>query len=78
MWKQKKVWEGFIRCCQRAKPQSFQVLLQLPAAQLKDVFEVCPDLKEPLLQHVQTFTENQVGLFAKIHWKLQLISLLEG
>lgn len=25
VWKQKKVWEGFVRCCQRTKPQSFQV-----------------------------------------------------
>uniref|UniRef100_A0A2C9JRK3 Symplekin n=1 Tax=Biomphalaria glabrata TaxID=6526 RepID=A0A2C9JRK3_BIOGL len=72
VWKQKKVWEGFIRCCQRAKPQSFQVLLQLPAAQLKDVFEVCPDLKEPLLQHVQTFTENQ-----KAHIPKSVLAVLE-
>ncbi|KAH9492706.1 hypothetical protein Btru_024229 [Bulinus truncatus] len=72
VWKQKKVWEGFIRCCQRAKPQSFQVLLQLPAAQLKDVFEVCPDLREPLLQHVRGFTENQ-----KSHIPKSLMAVLE-
>lgn len=59
VWKQKKVWEGFIRCCQRAKPQSFDVLLHLPATQLKDVFDVCPDLREPLLAYVEGFTENQ-------------------
>lgn len=72
VWKQKKVWEGFIRCCQRAKPQSFQVLLQLPPSQLKDVFEVCPDLKEPLIEHVQTFTENQ-----KAHINKSVMSFLE-
>lgn len=72
VWKQKKVWEGFIRCCQRAKPQSFQVLLQLPATQLKDVFEVCPDLREPLLAHVQTFTDNQ-----KTHINKSVMALLE-
>ncbi|CAL1546360.1 unnamed protein product [Lymnaea stagnalis] len=72
VWKQKKVWEGFIRCCQRAKPQSFQVLLQLPASQLKDVFEVCPDLREPLLAHVQTFTDNQ-----KTHINKSVMALLE-
>ncbi|GFO34652.1 symplekin [Plakobranchus ocellatus] len=72
VWKQKRVWEGFIRCCQRAKPQSFQVLLQLPASQLRDVFEVCPDLREPLYAHVQTFTENQ-----KAHINKALISVLE-
>lgn len=60
VWKQKKVWEGFIKCCQRTKPQSFQVLLQLPAPQLKNAFENCPDLREPLLAHVKSFTPHQV------------------
>ncbi|XP_076096063.1 symplekin-like isoform X2 [Mytilus galloprovincialis] len=59
VWKQKKVWEGFIRCCQRTKPQSFAVMLQLPAPQLKSVFDTCPELREPLLDHVNTFTAHQ-------------------
>ncbi|XP_069117050.1 symplekin-like [Argopecten irradians] len=59
VWKQKRVWEGFIKCCQRTKPQSFQVLLQLPSVQLKSVFESCPELREPLLNHVKSFTEHQ-------------------
>jgi len=54
------VWEGFIRCCQRTKPQSFAVMLQLPAPQLKSVFDTCPELREPLLDHVNTFTAHQV------------------
>nr|CAD7410338.1 unnamed protein product [Timema cristinae] len=62
VWKQKKVWEGFIKCCQRTKPQSFQVLLQLPPAQLQDVFQNCPDLQQPLLAHVMGFTDNQFVL----------------
>lgn len=59
VWRQKKVWEGFIKCCQRTKPQSFQVLLQLPAPQLADVLENSSDLRQPLLDHVMLFTENQ-------------------
>ncbi|KAJ9591457.1 hypothetical protein L9F63_002063 [Diploptera punctata] len=59
VWKQKKVWEGFIKCCQRTEPQSFQVLLQLPPAQLSDVLTSSPDLHQPLLSHVMAFTENQ-------------------
>ncbi|KAG8237770.1 hypothetical protein J437_LFUL017085 [Ladona fulva] len=51
VWKQKKVWEGFIKCCQRTKPQSFQVLLQLPPTQLRDVFVNSPDLQQPLQAH---------------------------
>lgn len=59
VWKQKKVWEGFIKCCQRTKPQSFQVLLQLPAAQLQTVFESSPELKPALLAHINSFTDTQ-------------------
>ncbi|KAK9503177.1 hypothetical protein O3M35_011802 [Rhynocoris fuscipes] len=59
VWRQKKVWEGFIKCCQRAQPHSYQVLLQLPAQQLIDVFREAPDMKKPLLDHIMEFTENQ-------------------
>ena len=59
VWKQKKVWEGFIKCCQRTKPQSFQVLLQLPAPQLQAVFKTCDDFKPALQEHVNSFTDTQ-------------------
>lgn len=65
VWKQKRVWEGFIRCCQRTKTQSFQVLLLLPAPQLRNVFEISPDLREPLLQHVQQLTPHQRAHISK-------------
>lgn len=60
VWKYPKVWEGFVKCCQRTKPQSYSVLLQLPPAQLTSVFERCPELRGPLLQHVHSFTPHQV------------------
>jgi len=49
-----------VKCCQRTKPQSFLVLLQLPAVQLRDAFGLCPELREPLLNHIQTLTPHQV------------------
>uniref|UniRef100_A0A672FC54 Symplekin n=1 Tax=Salarias fasciatus TaxID=181472 RepID=A0A672FC54_SALFA len=60
VWKYPKVWEGFVKCCQRTKPQSYSVLLQLPPAQLNSVFERCPEMREPLLHHVHSFTPHQV------------------
>ena len=63
VWKQKKVWEGFIKCCQRTKPQSFAVILQLPPQYLQELLNTSPDLKTPLLEHVMAFTDNQVLLF---------------
>lgn len=59
VWRQKVVWEGFIKCCQRTKPQSFQVLLQLPPPQLSEALTVCPDMKQPLYEHVHGLTEAQ-------------------
>uniref|UniRef100_A0A8C3JB82 Symplekin n=1 Tax=Calidris pygmaea TaxID=425635 RepID=A0A8C3JB82_9CHAR len=60
VWKYPKVWEGFIKCCQRTKPQSFQVVLQLPPPQLAAIFDKCPELREPLLSHVRALTPHQV------------------
>lgn len=57
------MWEGFVRCCQRTKPQSFQVLLQLQPPELKSAFEICPDMKEPLVVHVSKMTPAQVMFY---------------
>lgn len=59
VWKESKLWEGFIKCCQRTQPQSFQVLLQLPANQLRNVFIASSDFKPALQEYVQTLTDNQ-------------------
>lgn len=59
VWKYPKVWEGFVKCCQRTRPQSYNVLLGLPPPQLNSVFERCPEMREPLLQHVLAFTPHQ-------------------
>uniref|UniRef100_A0A673JEH2 Symplekin-like n=1 Tax=Sinocyclocheilus rhinocerous TaxID=307959 RepID=A0A673JEH2_9TELE len=72
VWKYPKVWEGFVKCCQRTKPQSYNVLLQLPPPQLASVFERCPEMREPLLQHVHSFTPHQ-----QAHIPASLIFCLE-
>lgn len=59
VWKQKVVWEGFVKCCQRTRPQSFSVLMQLPAPQLSEALNMCRDLKEPLKQYFLNFNEGQ-------------------
>jgi symplekin len=60
VWKYSKVWEGFIKCCQRIKSISHQVLLQLPPAQLKEVLTTAPDLREHVSKHVSTLNPQQV------------------
>lgn len=73
VWKYPKVWEGFIKCCQRTKPQSFPVVLQLPPPQLAAVFEKCPELREPLLAHVRALTPHQ-----QAHIPLSTMAVLEA
>ncbi|CAF1253475.1 unnamed protein product [Adineta steineri] len=45
-WKQARIWEGFIKCCQKTRPHSFPLLLQLPPPQLKHVFQTTPELRD--------------------------------
>lgn len=73
VWRQKVVWEGFIKCCQRTKPQSFQVMLQLPPAQLQEALTVCPDMLRPLQDHVRSLSETQRG-----HVPSSVLDILTG
>jgi symplekin len=59
VWKQKKIWEGFLMCCQRTMPQSFPVLFQLPIPQLRSVISSHPELHAALREHVQSLPESQ-------------------
>ncbi|KAB0797876.1 hypothetical protein PPYR_08869 [Photinus pyralis] len=59
VWKQKVVWEGFVKCCLKTRPQSFSVLMQLPAVQLTEALGMCPEIRDPLRQYLQNFTEGQ-------------------
>nr|XP_054759257.1 symplekin-like [Lytechinus pictus] len=71
VWKTPKLWEGFVKCCERTIPQSFQVLLQLPPPQLAQVFDMSKDMRVKLLAHVQNFSSHQVNL--RISWVLGCI-----
>ncbi|KAM9590922.1 LOW QUALITY PROTEIN: symplekin-like [Morphnus guianensis] len=71
VWKYPKVWEGFIKCCQRMKPQSFQVVLQLPPP-LAAIFDKCPELCKPL-SHIWALTPHQ-----QAHIPLSTMAILEA
>ncbi|KAI4968377.1 hypothetical protein ZWY2020_058032 [Hordeum vulgare] len=51
IWKYPKLWVGFLRCAILTKPQSYGVLLQLPAPQLENALNKNPVLKAPLVEH---------------------------
>jgi len=65
VWKYPKVWQGFVKCCQMTKPQSYPILLQLPPKQLESVFKICPELKPLLVAHIENMTTNQRGHISK-------------
>lgn len=66
VWKQKIVWEGFLKCCQRLRPGSFSVMLSLPPAQLQDALTVCPELRQPLVDYANEAIEKQNITVSKI------------
>jgi symplekin len=53
IWTTPPLWEGFIRCADIVAPQSFQVLLQLPKEQLRELVAKQPRLRGPLREFVQ-------------------------
>lgn len=73
VWKQPKVWEGFVKCCERTQPQSFAVILQLPPTQLAEALRMSSNLRAPLLAHVEAFAENQ-----KAHIPQSIMDVIQG
>ncbi|CAN6200376.1 unnamed protein product [Urochloa humidicola] len=53
IWKYPKLWVGFLKCAILTKPQSYGVLLQLPAPQLENALNKNPALKAPLVEHAE-------------------------
>ena len=65
VWKSSQVWRGFVKCCAMLGAQAHNLLLTLPAAQLKEAFQLHPALHNPLLQHVQNLPPSQKTLIDK-------------
>ncbi|KAL7095344.1 hypothetical protein ACP275_10G018300 [Erythranthe tilingii] len=51
IWKNPKLWVGFMKCALLTKPQSFGVLLQLPITQLENALNRTQALRAPLVAH---------------------------
>lgn len=66
VWKQKVVWDGFLKCCQRLKPNSLPVMMTLPPQQLQEALNTCPELRQPMIDHANSIIETQGGSVSKI------------
>lgn len=73
VWKNNLIWNGFIKCCLRLKPQSIGVLVQLPVAQLQDALNICPELKSPLREYAAEMNKHQINQMSQ-----QVMDLLLG
>ncbi|KAJ4457630.1 putative cleavage polyadenylation specificity factor [Paratrimastix pyriformis] len=51
VWRQPRLWEGFVRCCVRYEPHSYPICLRLPPAQLADILTRFPKLKSSLREY---------------------------
>ncbi|THD24101.1 Symplekin [Fasciola hepatica] len=72
VWKSKQLWDGFIRCCIKLRPQSYQVLLQLPPERLESVFQREPSMRAQVRRHVENFSSAQ-----RVHISKSIIAVLE-
>ncbi|KAJ3100784.1 hypothetical protein HDU97_001955 [Phlyctochytrium planicorne] len=68
VWKDKHLWEGFIRCCALIAPDSFPTLLGLPEAQIRTVLEKSPGLKPKLLEYIAQLPPQQMTQLRLFLW----------
>lgn len=66
VWRQKVIWDGFLKCCQRLRPNSFSVLMTLPPQQLQEALNTCPEMRQPMVDHANAIIETQGGSVPKI------------
>jgi len=73
VWTDKRLWEGFIRCCYTSRPHSFKVLLKLPAPQLEEAIKTHPDMKEGLAKVAKQYKKihKEIHTQKKFNYKIR-------
>ncbi|KAI9575687.1 symplekin [Glossina fuscipes] len=61
VWRQKVIWEGFLKCLQRLKTTALPIMLQLPPQQLANALDQCPELRQPLLEYAQSIEDEPMS-----------------
>ncbi|KRZ94806.1 Symplekin [Trichinella sp. T8] len=66
IWKQgEDVWQAFVQCSSKLKIHGYAALLQLPASQLRNAIETCPELRQDLLKHIENMGSQQKASITK-------------
>ncbi|CAF1127646.1 unnamed protein product [Rotaria sordida] len=58
-WKQTRIWDGFIKCCEQTRPHSFPILLRLPPSQLKHILQIKSELRDGLVRYLRSMSIAQ-------------------
>ncbi|CAF3578437.1 unnamed protein product [Rotaria sordida] len=58
-WKQTRIWDGFIKCCEQTRPHSFPILLRLPPSQLKHILQIKSELRDGLVRYLRSMSTAQ-------------------
>lgn len=59
IWKDARIWKGFVKCCGRTTPQSLDIVLQLPLTERASAFVIEPALRDRLVVHLKKMTPQQ-------------------
>jgi len=59
IWKDARIWKGFVKCCGRTTPQSLDIVLQLPLTERASAFVIEPALRDRLVVHLKKMTLQQ-------------------
>eukprot|EP00035_Acanthoeca_spectabilis_P031294 m.13457 g.13457 ORF g.13457 m.13457 type:complete len:1013 (-) comp4664_c0_seq1:146-3184(-) len=59
IWTNEKMWKGFVRLCLMTAKESYDIVLNLPKAQLEAAAGFEPKLKDDLVAYVSKFPEQQ-------------------
>jgi len=62
LWNDKRLWQGFIKCCKMTLPTSIPILLQLPAPQFEEALQKVPSIAEATVAY-QKKTKNRYPKF---------------
>ncbi|KRY42139.1 Symplekin [Trichinella spiralis] len=66
IWKQgDDAWQAFVQCSSKLKIHGYAALLQLPASQLRNAIETCPEIWQDLLKHIENVGSQQKASITK-------------
>ncbi|EME26482.1 Symplekin [Galdieria sulphuraria] len=58
VWKERKLWEGFVKACQMTIPRSVPVILRLPPQPLKDMVHHSQSIQQAIVKYGERMKES--------------------